>query len=171
MRVFGIDPGTAITGWGVIDLGKRGRGASVGSGSNKLYAVEYGTVITSAGLDMPVRLKDIYASLSAKIEEFSPDAVAIEDLFFFKNQKTVIKVGQARGVAILAAVNKDIPVFDYTPLQVKQAVTGYGRAEKKQMQKMVKLILDLKELPKPDDAADALAIAICHINSAKSPLS
>jgi len=157
MRVLGIDPGTAITGWGIVEPGPNGK--------NSLKAVDYGVIRTSAGLDMPVRLKDLYDELMGIIAKYKPEQVGIEDLFFFKNQKTVIKVGQARGVAILTGVNNDLPVFDYTPLQVKQAVTGYGRAEKKQMQKMVKLILGLKELPKPDDAADALAVAVCHINS------
>jgi len=157
MRVLGIDPGTAIMGWGVVEKNK-----DVGNG---VKLVAYGAVKTSPGLDMPMRLKDLYDGLTAQIKRYKPEAVAIEDLFFFKNQKTVIKVGQARGVAILSAVNLDIPVFDYTPLQVKQAITGYGRAEKKQVQKMVSLILGMKEVPKPDDAADALAIAICHLNS------
>jgi len=157
MRVLGIDPGTAITGWAIVE-----NGANV---KNSVKCVSYGVVRTPAGLDMPLRLKDIYAELMEIIEEFHPESAAIEELFFFKNQKTVIKVGQARGVAILAAVNSGLQIFDYTPLQIKQAVTGYGRAEKKQVQEMVKLITNLKEIPKPDDAADAIAVGICHLNS------
>ena len=159
MRILGIDPGTGITGWGIIEKQETQLLA------NKIKVIAYGVIRTSAGLDMPIRLKDLYDELSDLIEKFSPTEVAIEDLFFFKNQKTVIKVGQARGVAIIAAVNKDLPVFDYTPLQVKQAVTSYGRASKSQIQKMVKVILNLQEIPKPDDAADALAVAICHLNA------
>lgn len=158
MRILGIDPGTGITGWGVVE-----KKSNINNG--KLSVVGYGVIRTSAGLDAPIRLKDIYSGISNLIEKYKPDEFAIEDLFFFKNQKTIIKVSQARGVAIVAATNQDIPVFDYTPLQVKQAVTGYGRAEKQQVQKMIKIILNLKEIPKPDDAADALAVAICHMNS------
>ncbi len=158
MRILGIDPGTAIMGWGVVEKKE---------GTNSLACVDYGVITTSPGLDMPMRLKDLYDGLSQIITKYKPDETAIEDLFFFKNQKTVIKVGQARGVAIVCSMNQDIPVFDYTPLQVKQAITGYGRAEKAQIQKMIKLILCLKEIPKPDDAADALAIAVCHMNSRK----
>ncbi len=158
MRILGIDPGTGITGWGIIE------NSNV---VNSFKLVDFGVIRTSAGLDMPIRLKDLYDELNRLIVKFKPDEVAIEDLFFFKNQKTVIKVGQARGVAIISAVNRDLPVFDYTPLQVKQAVTSYGRASKMQVQKMVKLLLKLKEVPKPDDAADALAVAICHLNSRK----
>ena len=159
MRVLGIDPGTGITGWGIVE------NDNTSIVANKLSVIDYGVIRTSPGLDMPMRLKDIYDELNSIIERFSPEAVAIEDLFFFKNQKTVIKVGQARGVAIITAVNHNLPVFDYTPLQVKQAVTSYGRAEKSQVQDMVKAILSLKEVPKPDDAADALAVAICHLYS------
>jgi crossover junction endodeoxyribonuclease RuvC len=157
MRILGIDPGTAIMGWGIVENDKKQK--------NKIRLVDFGVIRTSPGLDMPIRLKDLYDGLVGVVKKYEPNACSIEDLFFFKNQKTVIKVGQARGVAILSAVNFDIPVFDYTPLQVKQAVTGYGRAEKDQVQKMVKLILGLSEIPKPDDAADALAVAICHCNS------
>ncbi len=158
MRILGIDPGTGTTGWGIIDKDPKSR--------NGYKLVDYGTIQTSAGLDTPVRLKDLYDQLDGIIKKYKPDEVGIEDLFFFKNQKTVIKVGQARGVAILTVVNNNLPVFDYTPLQVKQSITGYGRAEKNQVQHMVKLVLGLKTIPKPDDAADALAVAICHTNTA-----
>ena len=156
MRVLGIDIGTAITGWAIIE-----------KTSNKYKVHGYGVIRTSSEIPMPLRLSNIYESLIHLIGEYKPSHLAIEDLFFFKNQKTVIKVGQARGVVIVAAVNKGLEVFDYTPLQVKQAVTGYGRADKQQIQKMVKMILGLKEIPKPDDAADALAVGLCHLNSMK----
>lgn len=160
MRILGIDPGTGITGWGVIENEQK---SSARGGTIKL--VDYGVIKTSSGLDAAMRLKDIYDEMTGILEKYSPDEVAIEDLFFFKNQKTVIKVGQARGVVIVACVNKDLPVFDYTPLQVKQAITGYGRAEKKQMQKMISLVLHMPEVPKSDDAADALSVAVCHLHS------
>ncbi len=159
MRILGIDPGTGITGWGIIEKGDNSLIA------NSIKVVNFGVIRTSAGLDMPLRLKDIYDKLSELLDKYKPDEVAIEDLFFFKNQKTVIKVGQARGVAIIVAVNHNLPVFDYTPLQVKQSVSSYGRASKMQIQKMVKIILNLPKIPTPDDAADALAVAICHLNS------
>ncbi len=157
MRVLGIDPGTGITGWGIVEQNQ-----------NILHAIAYGVIRTESTKPMPERLKEIYQALEEIIEKYNPETVGIENLFFFKNQKTVISVGQARGVLIVCSVNKGKKVYDYTPLQVKQAITGYGRAEKKQMQKMVKMILNLKELPKPDDAADALAVSICHINSLKT---
>lgn len=158
MRILGIDPGTGITGWGIIDKDPMT--------NNGYKVIDYGVIRTSTGLDMPMRLKDLHDELDGIIKRYKPDEVGVEDLFFFKNQKTVIKVGQARGVIILTAVNNNLPVFDYTPLQVKQSITGYGRAEKKQVQRMVKMVLGLKTIPKPDDAADALAVAICHTNTA-----
>lgn len=157
MITLGIDIGTAITGWAVVDNDPKF--------ANKYRVYDYGAIFTEADQEMPYRLQKIYHDLSRIIDEFKPEHIAIEDLFFFKNQKTVIKVAQARGVVIVAAKNKGLEVFDYTPLQVKQAVTGYGRAEKKQVQQMVTKILGLKEVPKPDDTADALAISICHLNT------
>lgn len=159
MRALGIDVGTAITGWAIVEHGAQNRS------SFKVH--DYGVIITDSKLPMPSRLKIIYDDLCEIIEKFKPDEMAVEDLFFFKNQKTVIKVGQARGVIILSGVNNNLEVYDYTPLQVKQSVSGYGRADKKQVQNMVKMILKLSEIPKPDDAADALAVAICHLNSSK----
>lgn len=156
MRAIGIDIGTAITGWSI--LSKHGSGLAVEG---------YGVITTDAKHSMPTRLGQIYEGIIELIEKYNPDQMAIEDLFFFKNQKTVIKVGQARGVVIVAGVNKGLEVFDYTPLQVKQAVTGYGRADKKQVQNMVKMLLGLDEIPKPDDAADALAVGVCHLNSVR----
>jgi crossover junction endodeoxyribonuclease RuvC len=156
IKVLGIDIGTAITGWSIV--------SKIGSGYKVL---DYGVVRTGAEQPMCLRLKDIYDSIIKIIEDYGPNHLAIEDIFFFKNQKTVIKVGQARGVVILAGMNKGLEVFDYTPLQVKQSVAAYGRASKQQVQSMVKAILSLKQIPKPDDAADALAIAVCHLNTIK----
>jgi crossover junction endodeoxyribonuclease RuvC len=151
---MGIDCGTAIMGWAVLE--------SLGS---KFTHVDSGAIITPAKTDMSLRLKTIYAELSELLEKYQPDDVALEDLFFFKNSKTVISVSQARGVAIVAAANQDLRTFDYTPLQVKMAVTGYGRAEKDQVEKMVMKIVGMTEAPKLDDTADAIAVAICHLNS------
>ena len=158
MRILGIDPGYAIVGVGVVDFE-----------GNHFKVVEYGAITTEAGDNMFDRLKKIYDDLIMIIERVKPDGMAIEELFFNSNQKTAINVAQARGVLVLAAKNCGIPVFEYTPLQVKQAVVGYGRAEKKQVQQMTKAILCLESVPKPDDTADALAIAICHAHSYRSP--
>ena len=154
MRILGVDPGYAIVGVGTIDYE-----------GNRFKTVEYGAITTEAGKDMFDRLKKIYDEMCELIERVRPDAMAIEELFFQNNQKTAINVAQARGVLILAAKNYSIPVFEYTPLQVKQAVVGYGRAEKKQVQQMTKAILNISEVPKPDDTADALAIAVCHAHT------
>jgi len=156
MIILGFDPGIAIVGFGVID--KQG---------NNIRPKQYGCIQTLAGLETGVRLKQIYDSALELIKTYQPDAISIEKLFFNKNVTTALTVGQARGVLMLAAVQFDIPIFEYTPLQVKQALVGYGRAEKKQIQEMVKLYLGLSAIPKPDDVADALAIAICHAHSAK----
>jgi crossover junction endodeoxyribonuclease RuvC len=153
---MGIDPGFAIVGFGVVDFDKYS------------FAVKtYGTITTEAKTDFNLRLRDIYTDLTALIEKTKPDVFAIEKLYFNTNQKTVIGVAQARGVILLAAVNAGLTVYEYTPLQVKSAVTGYGQAEKHQVMEMTRQILHLKEVPKPDDAADALAIAITHGHSAK----
>ncbi len=156
MTIMGIDPGTAIVGYGIIESGKQNP-----------EVIDYGCIETSPLLKTAERLKKIYAELEKLIKKYRPEAMAVEDLFFFKNLKTAIKVSQARGVILLAGANNNLQIFEYTPLQVKQAVTGYGRAEKIQMQKMVKLIFNLSEIPKPDDAADALAVALCCANSYK----
>lgn len=153
MIVLGIDPGYAIIGYGVLDTRK----------SNML--VDYGAIITPKEDSMPVRLENIDKSLKYLFEKFKPDVVAIEELFYFKNQKTVIQVAQARGVILLACQKYCGNIYEYTPLQIKQALTGQGRAEKAQVQFMVKAILGLDKIPKPDDAADALAVAICHSQS------
>lgn len=154
MRILGIDPGFAIVGYGVIDYEK-----------GKYKTVDYGKITTPAGMDMPLRLKEVYDGILRLIELFKPDVLAIEELFFNTNVKTAIAVGHARGVIVLAAANSGLKINEYTPLQIKQAVVGYGRADKNQVQQMVKMFLGLKEVPKPDDTADALAVAICHANS------
>ncbi len=154
MRILGIDPGFAIVGYGVIDYNK-----------NKFEVVEYGAITTEAGEEMNSRFKTIHDDLNTIINRTNPDFMAIEQLYFNSNQKTAINVAQARGVLLLSALNHDIRVAEYTPLQVKQAVVGYGRADKKQVQLLVKSMLGLDAVPKPDDAADALAIAVCHAHS------
>jgi len=154
MRILGIDPGFAIVGFGVIEFE-----------NNKFKVLEYGQVNSPANTPMPKRLKMIYDDITFIINRYKPDVMAIEELFFNSNAKTAINVAQARGSLILAAENFGSKVFEYTPLQVKQAVVGYGRADKGQVQQMVKLILGLRETPKPDDVADALAIAITHAHT------
>lgn len=155
MKILGIDPGYAILGYGVIE--KLG---------NKFRVCRYGAVTTEASMPMTERLEHLYDSLREIIDEEKPDVASIEQLFFNTNAKTAILVGQARGVAVLACVKGGLEVEEYTPLQIKQALVGYGRADKRQVQMMVKTILNLKEIPKPDDTADALAAAICHGHSA-----
>lgn len=150
MIILGIDPGYAIIGYGLIDSSK----------NNKV--IDYGVIETPKEDPMPVRLQRIEESLRVLFETFNPDVVAVEELFYFKNQKTVIPVAQARGVIVLVAQKYCGNIFEYTPIQIKQALTGNGHAEKHQMQFMVKNILGLASIPKPDDAADALAVAICH---------
>lgn len=154
MRIIGIDPGYAIMGWGILDLK-----------GNKFSVVDYGSITTDAGVEAAKRLQHIYAELGAIIAKYQPEEAAIEELFFNNNAKTVILVGEARGIAVLACANAGLEISEYTPLQIKQALVGYGRADKKQVQSMVKAILNLKEVPKPDDTADAVAAAICHGHS------
>lgn len=151
MRTLGIDPGTAILGWGVVD-----------TAAGQLALVAVGTLTTPAGMAQPERLCLLYDGLRELIARYRPDSAAIEELFFGKNVNTALSVGQARGVALLALAQAGLPVAEYKPLAVKQAVAGYGGADKKQMQEMVRLTLGLAAPPRPDDAADALAVAICH---------
>lgn len=151
MRILGIDPGYAIVGFGIVEYD-----------GYKFTPIHFGAITTEAGTDFTLRLKTIYDDMNTVLTTFQPEAMAIEKLFFNTNQKTGIDVAQARGVTVLAAANMGIPVFEYTPLQVKQSVVGYGRAEKKQVMEMTRRILGLADVPKPDDTADALAIAICH---------
>ncbi|MEP7103492.1 MAG: crossover junction endodeoxyribonuclease RuvC [Candidatus Dojkabacteria bacterium] len=155
MIVIGIDVGFAICGWSIVEK------TTIG----ELKLIDCGVITTKSTEEISYRLKQVYEALNELIALFSPDCMSVEDLFFFKNEKTIIKVGMVRGVILLAGNKNNLPVYNYTPLQVKTAVTGYGRAEKAQVQKMVKLIFKLKEVPKPDDAADAVAIAVCHLNS------
>lgn len=160
MKIIGIDPGYAIVGFGIIEYDRA-----------KFSVTDYGAITTPADMDFNSRLLEIYSDLCYILDKFRPDYMAIERLYFTSNQKTAIDVAQARGIVLLAARQRDIEVFEYTPLQVKQSVTGYGKAIKKQVQTMTKRILNLSEIPKPDDTADALAIAICHAHSYNSQLS
>ncbi|NLG88734.1 MAG: crossover junction endodeoxyribonuclease RuvC [Clostridiaceae bacterium] len=151
MVVMGIDPGFAILGYGIVSYE-----------GNRFRMLDYGVITTNASMPLANRLLMLEKGLVELIEKYTPDAVSVEELFFNTNSKTAIKVGQGRGVALLCAARAGIPVYEYTPLQVKQGVTGYGRADKVQVQQMVKVLLNLEKIPKPDDAADALAAAICH---------
>jgi crossover junction endodeoxyribonuclease RuvC len=155
IRVLGLDPGIAIMGYGVVE-----------DNDGNLTAIEYGALTTSAKQATSLRLRSLYEGVIAIIARHKPTEVAVE-LFVARNLRTALIVGQARGVALLAAANKGLPVYDYTPLQVKQRVSGYGRGDKRQVQEMVKIQLGLDCLPEPDDAADALAVAICHISEAR----
>jgi crossover junction endodeoxyribonuclease RuvC len=157
MRILGIDPGYAIVGYGVIDYN-----------ASRFTTLEYGAVTTEAGTKFSLRLEKIYDDVSQIIERTGPDALSIEKLFFNTNTTTAIDVAQARGVILLAAKKQGIPIYEYTPLQVKQSMVGYGRAEKTQVQEMTKMFLHLDKIPKPDDAADALALAICHGHASSS---
>lgn len=159
MRVFGIDPGYAIVGCGVVDCHR-----------GKYQMVEYGAINTPAGMEMGQRLVTIYDQLGFALDKYRPDAVAIEQLFAIHNQTTVMGVAQARGVILLCCQQHGLPVYEYTPMQVKMAVVGYGKAEKHQVMEMTRNLLGLSEIPKPDDAADALAVAICHGNVGSSVL-
>ena len=156
MRILGVDPGIARTGWGIVEVQ-----------SSKFKVQSYGCIETLAKLELSQRLKQIYTKLTDIVQKHKPDVLALEELFFNTNAKTAFVVGQARGVVLLAAAENKLPVSVYTPLQVKIAVTGYGRAEKNQVGQMVKVILKLKESPKPDDVADALAVALTHAFTAK----
>jgi crossover junction endodeoxyribonuclease RuvC len=156
LRVLGIDPGTAITGYGIVE----GEGDS-------LTLVTYGAITTPANQPLPQRLQQIYRQLQALIAEWHPQSAAVEELFFSKNARTALVVGHARGVALLAIADAGLPIQEYKPAEVKQAVAGYGGAPKDQVQGMVQLLLGLEEIPRPDDAADALAVAICHFHSAR----
>jgi len=157
MIIIGVDPGFAITGYGIIEY--------IG---NKFCLIDVGAITTDTQLDFSDRLLCINNELENLIAKYRPDAMAVEELFFNTNVKTAIKVGHGRGVALLTAAKMGIKVFEYTPLQVKQAVVGYGRARKEQVQQMVRILLNLDRIPKPDDAADALAVAICHAHSHKA---
>ncbi len=160
MRIIGIDPGYAIVGFGVIEYER-----------SQFSVIDYGAVTTAAETDFNTRLKEIYDDVCYIMDKYKPDAMAIERLYFTTNQKTAIAVAEARGIVLLAARQRDIGIYEYTPLQVKNSITGYGKAVKKQVQELTKNILKLPEIPKPDDTADALAIAVCHAHSYNSRLS
>ena len=156
MRILGIDPGFAITGYSIIDY--------IG---NKFKLITSGAITTEANLAFPTRLTIIYNQLGEIINKYNPEVISVEELFFNQNIKTAINVAQARGIVLVVGCKNSIPTYEYTPLQIKQAVVGYGRAEKKQVQQMVKAILNVKEVPKLDDITDSMAAAICHAHSSK----
>jgi crossover junction endodeoxyribonuclease RuvC len=157
MLAIGIDPGTATTGYGLVRENQDG----------SLSVVDYGAILTPADMPMPLRLLELYKKIKEILFLHRPESSAVEKLFFQRNVRTAISVGQGRGVVLLALAESGVEVMEYTPLEVKQAVVGYGGADKRQVQSMVKAILNLDEIPTPDDAADALAIAICHLHSAR----
>ena len=157
MRILGIDPGYAIVGFGALE-----------ADGSSLSALRHGAITTQAHAPFEDRLLEVYTDLCTLMKEISPNALAVESLFYTTNQKTAIAVAEARGVILLAARQAEVPIFEYTPLQVKQSVAGFGRASKKQMQEMTRRLLNLAEIPRPDDAADALALAICHAHSFNS---
>ena len=157
--ILGIDPGLAIVGWGVIEYKQ-----------NKFTTLGYGSIQTPSTMRTEDRLVEIFKSMNQLLKTYNPDCVAVEELFWNTNQTTGIRVSEARGVILLSAARAGIPIYEYTPLQVKQAVVGYGRAEKKQVISMVTMFLKLEKTPKPDDTADALAIAVCHAHSGASRL-
>lgn len=159
MVILGIDPGLAIVGWGVIEYS-----------GNRFRTIAYGAIRTPAGMETPKRLLSIRRDMEELIKKYRPEHMAVEELFFNTNITTGIRVAEARGIVLLCGEQKGVRVAEYTPLQVKQAVVGYGRAEKKQVMTMVTSLLGLKETPKPDDTADALAIAVCHAHSGASRL-
>lgn len=156
MLVLGIDPGTAITGYGLVREDEDG-----------LALVNCGVITTPSDQPLPARLQTIYQGLAKVIREHELDAAAVEELFFSRNVRTALSVGHARGVTMLALADAKLPIFEYKPLEIKQAITGYGGADKHQIQEMVRLLLNLDRVPQPDDAADALAVAVCHIHSAR----
>ena len=156
MLVLGIDPGTAITGYGLVREDEAG-----------LTLVDYGVITTAAGRPLPERLQVIYQGLADVAREHQPQQAAVEELFFSRNVRTALSVGHARGVTLLALADAGLDIHEYKPLEIKQAITGYGGAGKQQIQEMVRLLLNLDRVPRPDDAADALAVAICHIHSAR----
>jgi crossover junction endodeoxyribonuclease RuvC len=154
--ILGIDPGTATTGYGLVR-----------EQDDRLALVECGVITTGAGQALPLRLQAIYQGLANLVRRHQPDSAAVEELFFSRNARTALAVGHARGVALLALADAGLPIAEYKPMQVKQAITGYGGADKQQVQEMVRLLLDLESAPQPDDAADAVAIAICHVHASR----
>jgi crossover junction endodeoxyribonuclease RuvC len=161
MRVFGIDCGTEITGFGVVE-------SVESSALPKVVCLAFGAIRLSKTKQLPIRLVELHRALSAELERWQPDVVAIEEVFYSVNAKSALKLGQVRGVALLTAAELELPVAEYAPLSIKSSVVGYGLAKKEQVQFMVARLLDLAELPEPADAADALAIAICHLHTAQT---
>lgn len=157
MRILGIDPGLAITGWSIVDFDKKGT----------IDLIDYGAIYTEKGVDLQDRLKDIYSDMHELLDSFKPDSCGMETLLFCNNAKTAIAVGEARGVVLLTVSEYSLPLYEFTPLQVKNSITGYGKADKKQVQENVKMICNLDEIPKPDDAADAIAVAIACFDRMK----
>jgi len=157
MAVIGIDPGTALTGYGIVEELQ----------NQSLHVVDFGVIRTDSSDKPEIRLKKIFSQLNEILSLYKPETGAVEKLFFQRNTRTAMSVGQARGVAILSLAEAGLSICEYGPVEIKQAVVGYGRASKSQVQQMVKMLLNLNEIPKPDDAADALAVAICHIHSRK----
>jgi len=157
MAVIGIDPGTALTGYGIVEELR----------NQSLRVIGFGVIRTESTDKPEIRLKKIFAQLNEILSLYKPETGAVEKLFFQRNTRTAMSVGQARGVAILSLAEAGLSIYEYGPVEIKQAVVGYGRASKNQVQQMVKMLLNLQEIPKPDDAADALAVAICHIHSRK----
>ena len=162
MIIIGIDPGLANTGYGVIKKGKK-------NGKGSFLCLGYGLIKTLPSFPQGERLKKIHEELTFLLEKYQPEVLAVENIYFFKNQKTAMPVSQAKGVILFTAANKKIPIYEFTPLQVKKRLTGYGRADKKEVLKETQKILKLKEVPKPDDVGDALAIAICCAKILKKP--
>ena len=156
MLILGIDPGTAITGYGLVC-----------EEDDVLTLVDCGVIMTPAGQPLPERLQTIYRGLADLAGEHQPAAAAVEELFFSRNARTALSVGHARGVTLLALADAGLPIYEYKPLEVKQAIAGYGGADKRQVQEMVRMLLNLEDVPRPDDAADAVAVAVCHIHSAR----
>jgi crossover junction endodeoxyribonuclease RuvC len=156
MRVLGIDPGTAITGYAIVE-----------ETEGRLQLVVIGVITTPAKTPLPSRLQQIYGELAQIVATHQPDSSAVEELFFSRNARTAMSVGHARGVTLLALADAGLPIVEYTPMQIKQAVTGYGNAGKHQVQEMVRMLLNLDDVPKPDDAADAAAVAICYLHRFK----
>jgi crossover junction endodeoxyribonuclease RuvC len=161
MRVFGIDCGTEVTGYGVVESDDSGR-------QPRLVLKAMGAIRLSKTRTLPVRLEQVFRELSTELERWKPDAVAVEEVFYSVNAKSALKLGQVRGVALLAAATQGLPVAEYAPLKIKSSVVGYGLAKKEQVQFMVARLLELAEVPQPADAADALAVAICHIHTAQT---
>ena len=157
MVILGIDPGYAIVGYGAVEVDK-----------GRMRALGYGAITTPAGVPLQNRLLEIHQDMLTLLDHFKPDAVSVEELFFNTNVTTGIAVGHARGVILLAIAQKGLPFYEYTPGQVKQAVVGYGKAEKRQVMELTRNILGLRKIPRPDDAADALALAVCHAHSVSS---